>query len=325
MMMQHDKTPMDGRMTEKTAQTTIAAATPVVGTPVLATPVTDQHGVVVGQPVGGADNARVGGGPGAESDSRGAVAGELHLVWNDKKNFPEYFATRDHVPLMLPGSLVARPPVRSTKFGMTRPRNDPPLVLGPGKVLTAGQGAVCAGPQKAPHGKKGAAVGCVFSLGLGDPLLVAGPILGYFACKKLDRAQNSVGLHDQEGKVVNVKLWKAGKHAPLTEAGYWLVASDPRDSEMELFATRIADALGLPHVFRDDAAALTALARRHSGSEGIASLAQLRADLVQLSSRVAAATGTATGVPTPGAANAAAPAGDVAGGLYLGPRATADP
>merc|ERR1712118_511857 len=94
-------------------------------------------------------------------------------------------------------------------------------------------------------GWKGLAAGAVSSLFIGDPLLL-GPLIGYGVCKKLDRKQNTVGMFDQRGQVVQVKLWKAGKHAPLTEAGYWLVVSDPRDSEMDLFVARVLMSLGRP-------------------------------------------------------------------------------
>ena len=77
-------------------------------------------------------------------------------------------------------------------------------------------------------------------------------------------------------QVVDVKLWKSGKHAPLTEEGYWLVASDPRDSEMQIYIIRVLESLGLQ---ANDAAALNQLLPKHSGTQGVSSLQQLKEDL----------------------------------------------
>jgi len=193
-----------------------------------------------------------------------------------------------HLPVMLPGTAVLQPSwpakIASTISRYTRGASSGEaqaqwiLVPGPGgqPMVAPGEGAVCAGPQHAPHGSMGAAVGAGVGLlfGLGGLLVLPG--VGYVAVKNFKRAQHVVRMADEAGRPVTVKLWKPGKHAPLTEEGYWLVASDPRDSETEIFIRRVLSSMG---GYVEDPQALHAFVPRHSGRLGISSLARLREDL----------------------------------------------
>merc|ERR1712187_1071431 len=129
-------------------------------------------------------------------------------------------------------------------------------------------------------GSTGLAIGAVAGLLLGGlPVLVL-PAAGYVTAKHVSRARHSIEMANERGEVQRVKLWKTGKHAPLTEEGYWLVASDPRDSEMELFVQRVLLKMGRVAV---DAHALRAFTSRHSGRFGLTSLATLQAELLEAS------------------------------------------
>lgn len=293
---------MNGHMSPKQPQAGTGAAqqgvpmgssSVLTGVPVMATPVGATPGVVVGQPVNGAAAMAgpapanqevlhgvpvVGSSPGFASST--PLPRRLNLRYGSK-GLPRGMENAEGVPVMVPGNWIAQQPMRRTKLGVPKPRKEAKFetVEGPGGILTSGHGAVSAGPHHNPKGWKGLAAGAVSSLFIGDPLLL-GPLIGYGVCKKLDRKQNTVGMFDQRGQVVQVKLWKAGKHAPLTEAGYWLVVSDPRDSEMDLFVARVLMSLGRPVPETAlGVASLRALARRHSGAEGVSSLAQLLEDL----------------------------------------------
>jgi len=184
------------------------------------------------------------------------------------------------LPVMLPAYAVARPAAAAAA------EPDPEWILAPGPdgraITVSGRGAVCAGAHHAPHGRAGAAVGAVAGVLLGGLPLVVLPGAGYCAAKKIARARHTIGMRNEAGQIVDVKLWKAGKHAPLTEEGYWLVASDLRDSEMELFIRRVISRMGCRV---GDMQALHAFALRHSGRRSrhggrwISSLAQMEAEL----------------------------------------------
>merc|ERR1719210_1914526 len=149
-------------------------------------------------------------------------------------------------------------------------------ILAPGHVVAPACGAVSAGPRHKPHGSMGAAIGAVSGLILGGfPVLVL-PGVGYVLAKNMSRAQHTIEMTDEYGQVVPVKLWKTGKHAPLTEDGYWLVASDPRDSEMEIFIRRVVGRMGAVVI---DSDGLHAFVLRHSGHYGLSSFARLLAEL----------------------------------------------
>eukprot|EP00928_Gymnodinium_smaydae_P086968 TRINITY_DN71345_c0_g1_i1.p1 TRINITY_DN71345_c0_g1~~TRINITY_DN71345_c0_g1_i1.p1 ORF type:complete len:255 (-),score=32.41 TRINITY_DN71345_c0_g1_i1:64-828(-) len=182
------------------------------------------------------------------------------------------------LPVMLPREAIARP----CAMGALRPPE--PWILAPGPnglpVAAIGEGAARAGPDHAPQGLVGAAVGAVAGCTLIGvlsffPLLVL-PGVGYFAAKHVARRRHTIGMVGETGRVVDVKLWKPGKHAPLTEEGYWLVASDPRDSEMDLYIRRVIADMGGWVV---DPGPMHDFVQQHSGSHGLSSLRQLRCDI----------------------------------------------
>eukprot|EP00418_Pyrodinium_bahamense_P077817 CAMPEP_0179069636 /NCGR_PEP_ID=MMETSP0796-20121207/30609_1 /TAXON_ID=73915 /ORGANISM="Pyrodinium bahamense, Strain pbaha01" /LENGTH=265 /DNA_ID=CAMNT_0020766707 /DNA_START=87 /DNA_END=880 /DNA_ORIENTATION=- len=228
----------------------------VVGVPL------DRSGpVLLGRPTGPFGIAR---GPGAHTAAQKPPASPLAAP-----------ATAPSLlPVMLPAYAVARPAAAAAA------EPGPEWILAPGPdsrpITVSGRGAVCAGVHHAPHGRAGAAVGTVAGALLGWVPLVVLPGAGYFAAKKIARMRHTIGMLDEAGQIVNVKLWKAGKHAPLTEEGYWLVASDSRDSEMELFIRRVIARMG---GWVADTQALHAFALRHSGRHGISSLAWMEAEL----------------------------------------------
>lgn len=149
-------------------------------------------------------------------------------------------------------------------------------MLGRRHVIVSGRGAVSAGLHHKPRGRGGLAIGAVTGLLLGGiPVLVL-PAAGYVIAKNISRGHNTIGMVNEFGQRVLVKLWKTGKHAPITEEGYWLVASDPRDSEMEIFIRRVLQRMG---AVRFDAQSLRGFVLQHSGRHGLSSLTALQRDL----------------------------------------------
>jgi hypothetical protein len=102
-----------------------------------------------------------------------------------------------------------------------------------------------AGPHHKPHGTVGLVIGIGGGLLFGLVPLIFLPGVGYVIAKDMSRKKHSIKMTDQSGRIVNVKLWKVGKHAPLTEDGFRLVATDRREMEMFLFLTRVIQSLGM--------------------------------------------------------------------------------
>lgn len=178
--------------------------------------------------------------------------------------------------VMLPGSAIFD---KCSYVG-----DQPAWILGPGNVVVTGDRAVCAGLHHQPDGYLGLGAGFVAgTLFGGIPLLVL-PAVGYQASKAVARTRHTISMRDENGLIVRVKLWKAGKHAPLTEDGYWLVASDARDSEMEVFIRRVLAKIDVGPQMH--AKALSELAKRYGGSEEVFSLASLMSELRETSNEI---------------------------------------
>mmetsp|Transcript_4408 Transcript_4408/g.12902 ORF Transcript_4408/g.12902 Transcript_4408/m.12902 type:complete len:279 (+) Transcript_4408:55-891(+) len=181
------------------------------------------------------------------------------------------------LPVMLPGYAIARD---AGGLGPVRDGGRHEWILAPGPdgqpAVARGEGAVRAGPHHRPHGAVGAAAGAAAGVLLGLVPLLVFPGLGYFTAKSISRARHTIGMVDETGRVKRVKLWKPGKHALLTEEGYWLVASDPRGSEMEFFIRRLIASMG---GFVANDLGLQALVADHSGRFGVSSLARLQSQL----------------------------------------------
>lgn len=197
------------------------------------------------------------------------------------------------VPVRLPAAAITKP-VKSRRAR----RGHAESILAPGEkghTITSGEGSVQAGEHHAPRVSVGA-VGAVTGYSVGFAagatvgaatavtatavtivpfisILVAPAACGYVVAKGIARKRHTIQMLDEHGQEVNVKLWKAGRYAPLTEEGYWLVASDERHSEMAIFMHRVIESMGGTIT---DVDSWCRLSRAYSG-KNVSSLASMRA------------------------------------------------